>query len=372
MATIRERQPGVWEVRVFTGRTEAGQPTQISRTVRGGKRDAQRVAATLESRPPSSAAGRTVADVVEAWREVNRDLWSEASRRDYASRASFIAKDPIAKLPIARLGVGDVERWHARMRRAGVGAAAIRSRHSVLRAALSQAVRWEWIGANVATRARLRQPRQTARDSMSSEDVCKVIEAAQKLDRAAGLALRLAAVGGLRRSELAALQWTDFDLESRHLTVDSGITVVRGGDDGTVLIDSVTKTADRRVLRLDTETIVQVAALRDERECVGPYVFSVTVGPPNPDRIGWWWRRAREESGIDSKWRLHDLRHWTATAAITSGHDVRTVAGRLGHANPAMTLRVYAHAIESADVQLAESLGTLLDEPVTSRSSSST
>ena len=43
-------------------------------------------------------------------------------------------------------------------------------------------------------------------------------------------------------------------------------------------------------------------------------------------------------SGVDPKWRLHDLRHWSATVAIGQGHDVRTVAGRLGHAYPAMTL----------------------------------
>ncbi len=64
-----------------------------------------------------------------------------------------------------------------------------------------------------------------------------------------------------------------------------------------------------------------------------------------------------EPRGIDPKWRLHDLRHWTATAAIGSGHDVRTVAGRLGHANPAMTMRVYAHVVEGADEALASTLG---------------
>ena len=61
------------------------------------------------------------------------------------------------------------------------------------------------------------------------------------------------------------------------------------------------------------------------------------------------------------KWRLHDLRHWSATVAIGQGHDVRTVAGRLGHANPAMTLRVYAHAFAAADQAVAKGLGELLD-----------
>jgi hypothetical protein len=47
MATIREKRPGVWEVRVFTGSDARGRPSQMSRTVRGGKRDAQRLAAQL-------------------------------------------------------------------------------------------------------------------------------------------------------------------------------------------------------------------------------------------------------------------------------------------------------------------------------------
>ncbi len=44
---------------------------------------------------------------------------------------------------------------------------------------------------------------------------------------------------------------------------------------------------------------------------------------------------------------------------------MRTVAGRLGHANPAMTLRVYAHAhaFAAADRAVAVALGALLQEP---------
>ena len=66
--------------------TRPVEPTQISRTVRGTKREAQRVAATLESRPPSNAAGRTVTDVLAAWRDVNQPVWAESTRRDYESR----------------------------------------------------------------------------------------------------------------------------------------------------------------------------------------------------------------------------------------------------------------------------------------------
>lgn len=66
-------------------------------------------------------------------------------------------------------------------------------------------------------------------------------------------------------------------------------------------------------------------------------------------------------AAISPHWRLHDLRHWSATQAIGRGHDIRTVAGRLGHANPAMTLRTYAHAIDGADAGVAATLAESLD-----------
>ena len=40
------------------------------------------------------------------------------------------------------------------------------------------------------------------------------------------------------------------------------------------------------------------------------------------------------------------LRHTSASAAITNGADVVSVSQRLGHADTAVTLRMYAHANE--------------------------
>jgi len=197
-----------------------------------------------------------VADVLDPWREVNEPIWSVASRRDYASRAGFVANDSIGTVPLARLGVTDVERWHARMRGAGVGEAAIRGRHSALRAALTQAVRWGWVGTNVASAARLRSAKRSPRASMSLEDVRAVITAARVVDPSAALAFRLAAVAGARRAELAALRWDDV---GKRITIDSSVTVARGTDEGgPVLSDSSTKTGDRRVVRLDDVTIAEI------------------------------------------------------------------------------------------------------------------
>jgi hypothetical protein len=49
------------------------------------------------------------------------------------------------------------------------------------------------------------------------------------------------------------------------------------------------------------------------------------------------------------KFRFHDLRHLSATEMVGQGMDPRTVAARLGHANPSVTLAVYAHAVKARD-----------------------
>ncbi len=50
--------------------------------------------------------------------------------------------------------------------------------------------------------------------------------------------------------------------------------------------------------------------------------------------------------------RLHDLRHLHATTLLLAGVPVHVVAARLGHADAAITLRVYAHVLreKAADV----------------------
>src|SRR5690348_8766152 len=43
--------------------------------------------------------------------------------------------------------------------------------------------------------------------------------------------------------------------------------------------------------------------------------------------------------------RMHDLRHLHATTLLLAGVPVHIVAARLGHADPAVTLRVYSHVL---------------------------
>lgn len=57
---------------------------------------------------------------------------------------------------------------------------------------------------------------------------------------------------------------------------------------------------------------------------------------------------------------LHGLRHTSATMLISQNVDVRTVSGRLGHAQTSTTMNIYAHSLKKMDELAAETLENLL------------
>jgi integrase len=307
----------------------------------------------------------TVAEVLDLWVEQNTATWAPSTCRDQSSRVALVKADPIAGMTLLRLSAVDVDRWHARLRNAGVGEGSLSNQHLVLRASVTQAMRWGWVPTNVVAQAQLGRRNQVPRGAMSDKEVHRLLVAAARLDDpGAAVALRLAAVTGARRSELAALRWADLD-EPGRLTIDSSLAVIRHGTKEErvkpTLRDDPTKTANRRTIALDPTTLLNLRELQRVREPFGPWMLAVGDRPISPDRIGAWWRIVRDRAGVDGKWRLHDLRLWAATTAISQGHDIRTVANRLGHANPAMTLRTYAHAVSAPDDAVAEALGNVLD-----------
>jgi integrase len=141
---------------------------------------------------------------------------------------------------------------------------------------------------------------------------------------------------------------------------------------GSTLIEKDTKTHSSRRIALDSGSI---AALADQRErcqrrakscgtrlADSGHVFSVDpdAGRPwVPNEVTKQFIRIRRSVGLDSV-RLHDLRHFTATRLLSEGVPVRTVSGRLGHANAATTLGVYAHFVEESDRDAADKIGSIL------------
>jgi integrase len=68
------------------------------------------------------------------------------------------------------------------------------------------------------------------------------------------------------------------------------------------------------------------------------------------------WLPATEAAGCAGA-GFHDLRRLNATTLVVGGIDVKTAQTRLGHADPRMTLAIYASAPESVDKTAADLIG---------------
>jgi integrase len=179
---------------------------------------------------------------------------------------------------------------------------------------------------------------------------------------------RLAAYTGARRGEMLHLRWDRVDLDAAEVRITGSLAVISGQR-----IEGTTKGGRSRTVGIDRGTVQVLKEHRKrqagERLTVGPewrgtgdYVFTSAWGDPiHPDTVSslmavlikrYNERQIGERAAepLPSA-RLHDLRHVHATTLLRAGVPVHVVAARLGHADPSITLRVYAHVISE---QLAE------------------
>jgi integrase len=206
----------------------------------------------------------------------------------------------------------------------------------------------------------------------TAEEVRSLIEACRAKSELLGTLVSVAAVTGCRRGELAALKWSDYDGDALRI---SGSAYTLGARNGV----KPTKTGrHRRVVVVgELERVLSrwrahaESKARSRGATVGAesFRFSRSPGgltPVNINTISSQFRRVATDLGLDDV-HFHSLRHFAATQLISSGVDPRTAATRLGHANPAMTLRVYAHATTESE-RLAAEIGAAVLEPTAPRS----
>ena len=171
---------------------------------------------------------------------------------------------------------------------------------------------------------------------------------------------RLAAYTGARRGELLYLRWHAVDLDAAEITFGGSTAVVRGQR-----VEGTTKGGRSRVVSIDSETVAVLREHRrrqaEERLSAGAawtdtdgLVFTNRWGEPlYPDTVSALMSKliSQHNKSVPATGqplphaRLHDLRHLHATTLLLAGVPVHVVAARLGHADPAVTLRVYSHVL---------------------------
>jgi len=376
--TIKEMRPGVWRLRVVVGYRPDGQPRQASKTVRGTRRVAQSELARFVTEAEKDTAPMvgvmTLGPYLEKWMEHVRAHRQPDTIRNYAVKCRRFTAE-LGSTRIDKLRSHQLDTLYRRWLAEGMAPATVKANHAVLSAALGQAVKWGLIERSVAhlvTLPTVEARRMTVPDA---DTVRLFIKESEQSDPVLSAAIMLAALTGCRRGELLGLRWSDVDRDRMVLHVERS---VKREEEGRGIRVGPTKTHQNRRVSLDPVTLAVIDTHRQRAEgwaadaCVsvdhdGYLLTEDPTGrtPLAPDTLTHRFSRLSRQLGFPSI-RFHDLRHSVATNLLAAGYDLAIVAGRLGHRDPTITLRVYAHALVERDRQAAVTLGQLMAPTVAS------
>jgi integrase len=206
-----KRKPDYWELRVYAGRDPVTNKRRyVSRTFRGGKRDASKALVALVAEVDKEAVAADV--TVDRLLAAHIDHLSARGRQvrtidGYQSIARAVAKDPIGSTALPTLKVKDVDDYYVRLHARGLAPATIQRYHALLNAAFRQAVAWDWVPRNVIQLASAPSVPRIARAIPTPEVVSALLEQAKRGRSPENyLAFRLLAVTGARRGEICGLR----------------------------------------------------------------------------------------------------------------------------------------------------------------------
>lgn len=171
---------------------------------------------------------------------------------------------------------------------------------------------------------------------------------------------------GMRKGECCAVQWQDLDLDARQLTVrhtlnytkTDGITLEPPKNGKTRIVDFSEET-EQLLRRIKT---TQDAAIKSE------YVFtqeqsSEPIHPQSPTR---YLRKLGKKHGFENL-HPHMLRHTHVSLGLLEGADVTSMSARIGHADPAFTLRQYSHTDKEGIIKAGEHFRKAIDNVICER-----
>jgi integrase len=273
-------------------------------------------------------ASPSVSDLWAAFWEAHRDAWRPNTARAYGSWFSTHIEPALGKLKAHEIQPGDVRRLYA-----GIVKRSPATAQQVLRVTSSM---FAWavaqddlplITVNPCAGAIAngsRGPGAAKRERYPvGDELARLVAALVARDDLPGRFFLLLLLCGSRRGELSNARWSDFDLEAAVWTKPA----------------SSTKQRKLHRLPLNAEA---VAILREVRE-LSPFTPFAGASEWKLDVA---WAEACKAAGIEDL-RVHDLRHWHASLAASSGESLLVIGGLLGHADQRTTGR-YAHLLDQS------------------------
>jgi len=175
-----------------------------------------------------------------------------------------------------------------------------------------------------------------------------------------------AALTGARSGELFALRWTDVEMpEGRpgYIYIRRTVSWARLKDEEIRprYYPPKTRAGVRRIpIALELGRALKTWKLLcppSADDLVFPAPTGLAIRRSNALRYGLW--TALERAGL-RRVNMHSLRHSFASALIMGGAPVTEVQTLLGHASPAITLRIYSHWFKAQDSGAVDKLSALI------------
>jgi integrase len=341
--------------------------TLTARTKSAAQSQANKILAALNEAPAGSRAPVRV--VLQEWMAFQTTRGrSPTTLYGYQKIIDRNLAPAIGEIPVSDLTAHHLDTLYASLSSDGLSPSTVKGVHRVISAALNQAVKWGWIDKNPAQRATTPEQSAPKLEVPSPDQARALIEACRERDELLGAFVFLSAVTGCRRGEITALRWMAF--QGSHLVIkDSAFEVA-----GRVGVKS-TKSGKERLVHLDEPIILWLETWRQRCDEIASefgvtleedgFIFSsrpdgsrmVTMG-----RMSGGFRRIADSLGMP-QFHLHSLRHFVATELLAAGLSAKDTAEMLGHADPSLTLRVYAHATKSRQIEAARTMAAVVAPP---------
>lgn len=233
----------------------------------------------------------------------------------------------------------------------GKSAKSVKNYHGVIRTALKQAVRWQLISYNPADN--VDPPTVTKKEARSGrpEQLAVLLDAIT--DSPYRVPILLALATGMRRGEVLALKWEDYDPARRVLIVRRALSRMRGG--GYVI--GPPKSKKTRVVKLPWTLVLELNEL-PRREGIDWIHCREDGYPITPSALTNAFSRLAQSLKIDIS--FHGLRHSQATALLASGVPAKIVSERLGHSTIVITNDIYGHVLPDDQDEAVEVIESIL------------
>ena len=366
--SIRKRSDGRWEGRYTVGYDENGKVKMknvLGKTQAEVKEKLKEKIEESKVLDVAKSESYTVAEWAALWFEVYAKPNIRERTADYYNR--YITKHIVPCLGDIKLNkltgrqiqkmYNDLldhgrERVSQKEKNPGLSGTYVHGVHVMLHNCLNWAVKERFIVSNPADDVIVPKIDKKEMKILPPEQVKAYLKAASV--RGVLPLFYLELTSGLRKGEIAALLWSDLDVENCRLSVTKQLMSSR---DGELKITQPKTATSVRLISLPQET-VELLKEEHSKHPLNIYMFPSprTGGMYHPDSIVKLHEKILNDAGIEHL-RFHDLRHSFATYALQSGADVKTLSCMLGHYSAGFTLNTYCHATRDMQADAARKIG---------------